>query len=67
VLSGAGNRHAIEDFKEIEIQCPKQRVRRSCFRIELAPCIEGFLRLTEYLINRLFGIELLIDKFRVPS
>lgn len=63
MASGAGNRHTVKHFKEIKIQCAKQRIRSSLFRFKFAPRIESLLRLTEDFINRLLGIKFLIDKF----
>ena len=63
--SGTCNRYAVQHLEEVKIQCPQQGIRRPCFRLQLTPCIKGFLCLTENLFNRFLCIELVIDILRV--
>ena len=65
MLSGAGNRHAVQKLKEIKIEHLEQRVRRALFRLQIAPFIESALCLTEDFINGFFRIQLLFEHFRV--
>ena len=45
--------HTVQQLKEVEIQCPQQRIRGSLFWFQLAPCVKGFLRLLEDVLNAL--------------
>ena len=65
VLSGAGNRHAVQKLKEIKIEHLEQRVRRALFRLQVAPFVESALCLTEDFINGFLRIQLLFEYFRV--
>ena len=45
--------HTVQQLKEVKIQCPQQRIRSSLFWFQLAPCVKGFLRLLEDVLNAL--------------
>ena len=62
MFSGAGNRHAVKNFKEIKIQCAEQCISCPVFRFKLTPGIKRFLSQAEYVFNRLLGIELVADR-----
>ena len=66
MLSGTGDRHAVQQLKKVKIQRPQKSVRRAFFGGETAPRIERLLCLTEYLIDTLCYIELFIDLFGIP-
>ena len=61
VLSGTGNRYAVQQLKEVKVQCFQQSVRGAMISGELAPRIEGGLRLTEDFVNALGGVKLFVD------
>ena len=65
MLSGAGNRHAVQKLKEIKIEHPEQGIRRALFRLQITPFIESTLCLTEDFVNGFFRIQLLFEYFRV--
>ena len=65
MLSGAGNRHAVQKLKEIKIEHPEQRVRRALFWLQVAPFVESALCLTEDFINGFLRVQLLFEHFRV--
>ena len=60
MLSRTGNRHTVQKFKEIKIQCPQKLVRCAFIGRELTPCVESLLCLTENFINALRCIELFV-------
>ena len=45
--------NTVQQLEEVEIQCPQQRIRGSLFWFQLAPCVKGFLRLLEDVLNAL--------------
>ena len=61
MLPGTGNRHAVQQFKKVEIQRLKQRLSSTFFNGELNPSIERFLRLTEDFVDPLRRSQLFID------
>ena len=61
VLSGTGNRYAVQQLKKVKVQCFQQSVRGALISGELAPRIESGLRLTEDFVNALGGVKLFVD------
>ena len=53
VLTGTCDGHTVQQLEEVEVQCPQQRIRGSLFWFQLAPCVKGFLRLFEDVLNAL--------------
>ena len=45
--------NTVQQLKEVKIQRPQQRIRGSLFWFQLAPCVKGFLRLLEDVLNAL--------------
>ena len=65
MTAGAGNGHAVQELKKVEVQCAKQAVRRALCRIKLTPGIERPLCLTENLVDRLAGIQFSVNQLCV--
>ena len=59
--SGAGNRHAVQHLKEVEVERPQQCVRSASLGRQLAPCVEGLLRPAEDLVDGFAGVQLRVD------
>ena len=55
VLTRPGNGHAIKQFKEIKVECIKDRLRGPFLGLHLGPDIENPLSASKYLINVFFG------------
>ena len=62
MLAGARNCDAVKHFKEVKIQRAKQIVRRALLDFQLAPGVEGLLRLAEDFINGFCCGELAVDQ-----
>ena len=65
MLTRPGNRHTVQQFKEIKIQSAQQCIRRALLLIQLTPRIEGFLRLLEDILKALCRIQPFIQNFRI--
>ena len=61
MLARPGNRHTVQELKEIEIQCPQQCVRCALFLIQLTPRIKSLLRLFENVFKTFCCIQPLIQ------
>ena len=61
MLSGSGDRYAVQQLKKVKIQRPQKSVRRAFFCRKAAPHIERLLCLTEDFVDALCRIELFID------
>ena len=60
MFSGSRNGYAVQYFKEIEIKGSKKCICRSVLWIQLAPCVECLLCLTENILQGLTCVKLAV-------
>ena len=66
MLSGTGNGHAVEDFKEIKIQHFQKISGGAFLRGPIAPCGKGTLRIAEYFIQAAADVHFSVYNVRMP-
>ena len=65
MLTRPGNGHAVQQFKEIEIQSTQKCIRCTLFLIQLTPRIEGLLRLLEDIFKAFCRIQSFVQSFGI--
>ena len=66
MLSGTGNSHAIQDFKEIKVQHFQKICRGAFLRGPIAPCGKGTLGIAEYFIQAAADVHFSVYNVRMP-